>query len=182
MEANLETLQLTEEEKAEKDRLLSEGFGEWHRRDLKSFTSACERHGRTAKQAIYKSVAEETGKTDRQVAAYYKAFWAKHESLADSAKIIEKIEKGEKRIERHRMVENALKIKVAKHKNPWQTLRINYGTNKGKAFTEEEVRFAPPPLLPPLLPPTSLAPSALSRHPSSRPPSLLRRTCSWCAR
>ena len=28
-----------------------------------------------------------------------------------------------------------------KHRNPWQTLKINYGTNKGKAFTEEEDVF-----------------------------------------
>jgi len=36
---------------------------------------------------------------------------------------------------------DAVARKIAKHPNPWQTLRIQYGASKGKAFTEEEDRF-----------------------------------------
>ena len=32
-------------------------------------------------------------------------------------------------------------FKVARTKNPWHTLKVSYGNNKGKAFTEEEDRF-----------------------------------------
>ena len=34
-----------------------------------------------------------------------------------------------------------LKLKVQQYRNPFQQLRISYGTNKGRNFTEEEDRF-----------------------------------------
>ena len=40
----------------------------------------------------------------------------------------------------------ALKSKVTSTENPWQTLQIKYGNNRGKLFTEDEV-VAPRPLL-----------------------------------
>lgn len=30
---------------------------------------------------------------------------------------------------------------MARYRNPWQELKIHYGTSKGKAYTEEEDRF-----------------------------------------
>jgi len=35
----------------------------------------------------------------------------------------------------------ALKSKVTSTDNPWQTLQIKYGNNRGKLFTEDEDRF-----------------------------------------
>ncbi len=35
----------------------------------------------------------------------------------------------------------AIATKLQKCKNPWQELKIAYGANKGKAYTEEEDRF-----------------------------------------
>jgi len=133
--------QLSQEEQDEKTRLIEAGFGDWHKRDLKSFLTACERYGRQAKTQVYKAVSEETGKTEGQVRAYFKVFWERFKEVADWPKILDRIEKGERRIERNQAIERALKIKVARHKNPWQTLRLQYGSNKGKAFTEEEDIF-----------------------------------------
>jgi SWI/SNF-related matrix-associated actin-dependent regulator of chromatin subfamily A member 5 len=141
LEEELEQYELSPEEQSEKEALIAEGFGDWHRRDLKCFLAACERFGRNAKAQIYKSVGEETGKMETSVRAYCKMFWERYQEIADWEKMIEKIEKGEKRIERNQAIEKALRLKVARHKNPWQTLKINYGTNKGKAFTEEEDIF-----------------------------------------
>lgn len=35
----------------------------------------------------------------------------------------------------------AIKGKMARYRNPWLELKIQYGANKGKAYTEEEDRF-----------------------------------------
>lgn len=49
---------------------------------------------------------------------------------------------GEARIQRRQSVKRALDAKIAKYKAPFHQLRIAYGTNKGKTYTEEEDRFA----------------------------------------
>lgn len=58
LEAELATKQLSEEEQVEKERLLAEGFKDWSKRDYKLFTAACEKHGRSAKEAVVHEVAE----------------------------------------------------------------------------------------------------------------------------
>lgn len=47
---------------------------------------------------------------------------------------------GEARIQRRQSVKKALDEKIAKYKAPFHQLRIQYGTNKGKNYTEEEDR------------------------------------------
>jgi SWI/SNF-related matrix-associated actin-dependent regulator of chromatin subfamily A member 5 len=54
---------------------------------------------------------------------------------------ISQIEKGEEKIERKRAIQAALTAKTSKFRQPFQQLRINYGNNRGKNFTEEEDRF-----------------------------------------
>merc|ERR1719331_1176569 len=51
------------------------------------------------------------------------------------------IEKGEARIQRRALIKKALDAKIARYKAPFHQLRIAYGTNKGKNYTEEEDRF-----------------------------------------
>ncbi|VDK59401.1 unnamed protein product, partial [Anisakis simplex] len=48
---------------------------------------------------------------------------------------------GEARIQRRQSIKKALDEKIAKYKAPFHQLRIQYGTNKGKNYTEEEDRF-----------------------------------------
>ena len=50
------------------------------------------------------------------------------------------IERGEARIERKISIRKALDAKIAKYKTPFYQLRIQYGTNKGKNYTEDEDR------------------------------------------
>lgn len=47
---------------------------------------------------------------------------------------------GEARIQRRQSIKKALDEKIAKYKAPFHQLRIQYGTNKGKNYTEEEDR------------------------------------------
>ena len=37
---------LSDKERAEKEKLLAEGFSDWSKRDFTAFVKACERHGR----------------------------------------------------------------------------------------------------------------------------------------
>lgn len=99
LEAELERMQLTEEEAAEKDRLLAEGFGNWNKTDFRRFVSACEKLGRAEKAAVCADVAEATGKSVEDVARYYDVFWEQYKELADWKKVLDRIEKGEQRIQ-----------------------------------------------------------------------------------
>merc|ERR1712025_1028572 len=56
-------------------------------------------------------------------------------------RIMAQIEKGEAKIQRRALIRKALDAKIARYRAPFHQLRIAYGTNKGKNYTEEEDRF-----------------------------------------
>merc|ERR1719447_1636429 len=130
--------ELTEEEQKEKDDLLREGFSNWTKRDFHMFIKANEKYGRDDLENICREVE---GKTPEEVVEYSKAFWERFKELQDSERIASQIEKGEARIKRRLLAGKALDKKIAKYKAPFHMLKINYGVNKGKNFTEEEDRF-----------------------------------------
>ncbi|EFJ50690.1 hypothetical protein VOLCADRAFT_80059 [Volvox carteri f. nagariensis] len=129
---------LTEEEQAEREQLLEDGFKDWTKRDFNAFVRACEKYGR---ENIPQIAAEVDGKTDEEVHAYAKVFWKRYRELSDWEKVIKNIERGEQKIQRQQDIMNAVAAKLERYKNPWQELKIQYGANKGKAYTEEEDRF-----------------------------------------
>jgi len=129
---------LTEEEQLEKAALLEEGFSNWNRRDFNAFVRACEKWGR---KDLAKICIEVEGKTEEEIKNYSKAFWERFQELNDWERILKNIEKGEQKIQRHQDIANALQSKVGRYRNPWNELKIYYGANKGKAYTEEEDRF-----------------------------------------
>lgn len=130
--------QLTEVEKEERERLLTEGFNNWSKRDFNNFVRGCERYGRDDLERI---LLEVEGKTEEEVAEYSAVFWERHTEIADYEKHIKNIEKGEAKIQRYNDIMEALTVKIERYKNPWRDLKIVYGQNKGKGFTEEEDRF-----------------------------------------
>ena len=71
---------------------------------------------------------------------YARVFWERCKDLTDYDKIMGQIERGEQRIQRKKSIKRALDAKIAKYKAPFHQLRIAYGTNKGKNYTEEEDR------------------------------------------
>lgn len=129
---------LTPAEADERTALEAAGFAAWTRRDFTAFTRGCERYGRAALDRV---AAEVDGKTEAEVRAYAAVFWKRHTELNDWERIIKNIERGEARIARAAEIERAVAAKLAAYKNPWQELRLAYGSNKGKAYTEEEDRF-----------------------------------------
>eukprot|EP00798_Chlamydomonas_sp_ICE-L_P018353 gene18353-24818_t len=129
---------LSEQEQGEKERLLSEGFTTWTRRDFNSFVRACEKYGRANLAGI---ASEVDGKPEEEVRAYSAVFWQRYKELSDWEKVYKTIERGEQKIQRQQDIMNAISSKLEKYKNPWQDMKVQYGANKGKAYTEEEDRF-----------------------------------------
>jgi len=150
IEQTLPALQLSEADQALKAKLLEEGFGDWTRKDFRSLCTALEALGRQDKESVTRQVSGETGKAEADVERYLDAFLEKGpEQLAEFPKIIEKIEKGEKKIQRQREISEALSKKMARcGPNPFQALQVNYGGSghgsgqaRGKLWTEDEDAF-----------------------------------------
>lgn len=133
-----EALPLTEDQIAEKDKLLTQGFTNWNKRDFTQFVKANEKYGREDMASISNEVE---GKTPKEVCEYAKTFWERYQELQDADRIMAQIEKGENKIQRRISIKNALDVKIARYKNPFFQLKINYGSNKGKNYLEDEDRF-----------------------------------------
>ncbi|XP_053474412.1 probable global transcription activator SNF2L1 isoform X2 [Ictalurus furcatus] len=129
---------LTPEETEEKEKLLTQGFTSWNKRDFNQFIKANEKYGRDDIDSIAREVE---GKTPEEVNEYSAVFWERCNELQDIERIMAQIERGEARIQRRISIKKALDVKIARYKAPFHQLRIQYGTNKGKNYTEEEDRF-----------------------------------------
>ena len=81
------------------------------------------------------------GKTISEVKEYAKVFWERCHEIADWKRIEGNIKKGELKIQRQEDMLKAVKKKLSLYKNPWRELKVVYGPNKVKSYTEEEDRF-----------------------------------------
>ncbi|ETE70144.1 putative global transcription activator SNF2L1, partial [Ophiophagus hannah] len=133
-----ESAPLFAEEAEEKERLLTQGFTNWNKRDFNQFIKANEKYGRDDIDDIAREVE---GKSPEEVIEYSAVFWERCNELQDIERIMAQIERGEARIQRRISIKKALDVKIARYKAPFHQLRIQYGTNKGKNYTEEEDRF-----------------------------------------
>jgi len=129
---------LTPAEEREKAELLADGFGDWTRKDFNAFVRGCELHGR---DNIRDVAGEVEGRSEYEVARYAAAFFERYEQIDNHEKIMRRIEAGEAKIQRRIEIGHTLATKVARSKNPWLHMRINYGAQKGKLYNEEEDRF-----------------------------------------
>jgi len=129
---------LTQEEQEEKEDLLNEGMADWTKKDFQGFRSASEKFGRQD----HVNIAAEIGKPVGKVEQYAAVFWDRGpDELNDYEKYVAQIEKGEQKIQRRQNTKAALELKVNQYKAPTYQLRLAYGGNRGKTFTEEEDRF-----------------------------------------
>nr|XP_017227158.1 PREDICTED: ISWI chromatin-remodeling complex ATPase CHR11-like [Daucus carota subsp. sativus] len=129
---------LTAEEQEEREQLLDEGFSTWTKRDFNTCIRAFEKYGRNDFKAI---ASEMEGKTDEEVQRYAEVFKERYKELNDYDRIIKDIERGEVRISRKDEIMKAIGKKMDRYKNPWTELKIQYGQNEGKLYTEECDRF-----------------------------------------
>ncbi|ELT93996.1 hypothetical protein CAPTEDRAFT_18898 [Capitella teleta] len=116
---------LNEDELAEKEELLKQRI-----QQLK--------YGRDDIESISKDVE---GKTPEEVVEYSFVFWERCNELQDIERIMAQIERGETKIQRRISIKKALDAKMSRYRAPFHQLRLQYGTNKGKNYTEEEDRF-----------------------------------------
>ena len=131
---------LTDAERAEKEKLAQQGFSDWNRRDFQQFVNGSGRYGRTDYEGI---AMEVDSKTPAEIKAYAKVFWQRYTEIADYNKYIKVIEDGEDRMRKIEHQRKMLRKKMSQYRVPLQQLKINYSvstTNK-KVYTEEEDRF-----------------------------------------
>jgi SWI/SNF-related matrix-associated actin-dependent regulator of chromatin subfamily A member 5 len=170
LERQLSQYEFTDAEKEERDDIYAEGFPDWSRKDFKAFCTSLERHGRYDFSNVCQEVVLETGKDQAEIARYFVAFWMNYQRILEWAKIIEKIERGEKKIQRLRQIREVIHEKVERHledtfghlfgpdgtvdKNQplpsmaellhysWPKMKINYGSSsRGKGYQEDEDSF-----------------------------------------
>lgn len=168
---HLDDHQLSDSEKREKELVCSEGFPDWSRKDFKTFCSSLERHGRYDFASICQEVMSETGKERHDIQRYFVAFWTNYQRITEWPKILEKIERGEKKIQRLRQIREVIQEKVERHLEDsygpvfgadaetankdkplptiaemllysWPKMKINYGScARGKGYQEDEDAF-----------------------------------------
>ena len=123
---------------AEKDILLTQGFGDWNKKDFNQFIKLCGEYGREDIDSISQEVE---GKTSEQVDEYANIFWDRKEELTDHDKIIAIIERGESKIQRRKDIKDALDVKMTRYRAPFYQLKINYYSGKSRNYTEDEDRY-----------------------------------------
>lgn len=129
---------LTDAELKEKEKLASQGFGNWARKDFFLFVKLAERFGRED----VSSIALELDKSEKEVKDYMKVFFSKRiEEIDSHERYLGTIEAGEERIRKSATQAKLLQQKIGYYMNPMMQLKINYSQNKGKVYTEEEDRF-----------------------------------------
>ena len=114
---------LTDEEMEEKERLLTEGFTQWTRKDLMNFVRGLEDAGRSNLNEVATYVE---GKTTKEVAQYAKSFFERYDEIKEWEKLMRRIEAGEAKLARRLALDAALARKIGNTHEPWNTLMIDY--------------------------------------------------------
>ncbi|KAF2735322.1 hypothetical protein EJ04DRAFT_543120 [Polyplosphaeria fusca] len=131
---------LTDEEKAEKERLIAQGFPEWNKRDFQQFLNGSAKYGRQNYEGIDYEV---DGKDVDEIEAYAKVFWKKYKTLDNWQKHINVVEEGEARVRLSEEKKRLLAKKIGMYRMPLQQMNIKYtvSTTNKKIYTEDEDRF-----------------------------------------
>jgi len=130
---------LTEEEQAEKESLIKQGFEHWSKRDFQQFIRALESYGWTDDFDLLAS--EIPDKSAWEVKDYYPVFKKKWKTLGDHARIATRIQEGEAKRNKRSNLEALLAEKINSVVYPMQELELNYPSTKGKVYSEEEDRY-----------------------------------------
>ncbi|KIP04329.1 hypothetical protein PHLGIDRAFT_76114 [Phlebiopsis gigantea 11061_1 CR5-6] len=130
---------LTDDEQAEKEELLKQGFEDWSRRDFQQFVRSLEMYGWNEDFEAF--AREIDSKTPEEIKRYYIVFKKKWKELAEYPRIKTRIEEGEAKRNKRSNLEALLAKKISSVRFPMQELELNYPTTKGKVYSEEEDRY-----------------------------------------
>ncbi|KAH6905750.1 SNF2 family DNA-dependent ATPase [Coprinopsis sp. MPI-PUGE-AT-0042] len=117
---------VTEEEIAEKEAYIADGFPDWSRHDFQQFVKALEAHR-------WDDDVDLRGTTTS-----FKENWT---SLPEYTRIKARLEEGEAKRSKRQYLENLLIAKIKSVRYPMQELELNYLVTKGKVYSEEEDRY-----------------------------------------
>lgn len=124
-----EAPEFTDEDLADKNRMLEEGFGEWNRREFMQFIHACAKYGRDD----FKSIAEDVkGKTSDDIKKYSDKFWERFKEVDGWERYTKEIETGERKLERVKLQSHILRMKIMDVEDPIEQLSIQYPPNNSK--------------------------------------------------
>lgn len=131
---------LTDEEKELKEELLTQGFGNWNRRDFQHFISLNVKYGRNSIQLI---ADEFEDKSIEEVREYAKNFWKNYDVIEGYERYISQIEMGEEKIIKLKLQKESLRRKLSQYKYPLQELALKYppASSNKKVWSDEEDRF-----------------------------------------
>ncbi|CAH6719070.1 ISWI chromatin-remodeling complex ATPase Isw2p [[Candida] jaroonii] len=131
---------LTDEEKQEKEQLLTMGFGNWNRNEFQKFISMSAKYGRNSIQLIS---SEFDTKTIDEIRTYAKKFWTDYKYIDGYEKFIANIEAGEEKIRKLKIQKECLRRKLAQYKYPLQQLTLKFppASSNKKVWSEDEDRY-----------------------------------------
>lgn len=125
----------TPEMKIEKDLLESKGFNEWDRREYQKFIQALEMYATDDYANISKHM--QATKTPEEVKEYATVFFEKVNTLHDSEKIIQKVQRAQKNVNFNLRAPYVIKQKIQQYTNPYEDMNLAYATQKSKFFSKE---------------------------------------------
>lgn len=130
---------LTDEEIELKNKLLSESFHRWTRRDFTNFIHGCAKFGRNSYERIAKAMGN---KDSDDVERYLRKFWESYSLIDGHDKYISQIESSEKKMAKLMNQEKLLTIKMGSLTDPLEDLKIQYPPNNSKrVYSKHEDRF-----------------------------------------
>lgn len=131
--------EFTSEDEERKQSLISEAFGNWTKRDLMSFVSACAKFGRDNIDMISQSIGT---KDPQEVRRYCKVFWERYREISGYEKYLATIENGEKKNEKLKHQETLLRQKVQQYDCPLHEMTLQYPPNNArKTYNTLEDKF-----------------------------------------
>jgi len=136
LQADLDSdrFELPKDVKAEKRRLMENGFFDLTKRDLKCFLDAVEKYGTSNMPMLISEVCSTTDKSEEFIGRYSTSFFSKLNELPDYVKLVERIERGNKRVAREVEVKNALDLKFST--SSLDDLKIVYGAYRSRIFSD----------------------------------------------
>ncbi|CDR94270.1 SNF2 helicase, putative [Babesia bigemina] len=142
---------LDDEQRIKRDRLLSQGFGEWTKKNFSAFIKANAQYSRYDIDAITSCIK---GKSRDEVERYVKVFWKRYTDIPEWEKYIKRIELGEDILLKRNQLHQARHVFSDSHRaqmvltkqrllaNPWVGTDALFAAHRGKCpFTEDEDRW-----------------------------------------
>ncbi|GBE60576.1 SWI2 SNF2 ISWI-like protein [Babesia ovata] len=124
----LEKGDLDDEQRANRDRLLEQGFGDWTKKHFSAFVKANAKYSRYDTDSIASCIK---GKSRDEVARYSKVFWERYTDIADWEKYIKRIEQGEEVLLKRNQLHQMVLTKQRLLSNPWVGTDVLFAAHRG---------------------------------------------------